>query len=195
LNGHVLYGAIGVWKSLVNGGEVYVNKFMEAGGLKACVTLCKKEVLEGGERIHYESARIVAILAENPAHRVIIITQEGIFCLLKLIQSNYPLLQFEGAKALRKLCELSEHHATIIQQGVLEPIIQIATNETQTDPSPVIPALFILDKLMENTEARNILLQEDNFNKLKKAATLASQKSDASILPKIIENLSIGNTR
>jgi len=194
LNGHVLYGAIGVWKSLVNGGDIYANKFMEAGGLKACLTLCKKEVLEGGERIHYESARIVALLAEKPDHLVALITQEGIFCLLKLIQSSYPLLQFEGAKALLKLCELSEHHTTIIQQGLLEPLIQIATNENapQIDTNPVVPALLILDRLMENAEARAILQLEDNFNKLKKAAAAAGQKSQTeSLLPKIVEGLSI----
>ena len=62
-NAHVLFNAVLLMKILAVGGENFMEKIIQAETLQAVEKLLDRKLEEGQERIHYEAARFLVLIA------------------------------------------------------------------------------------------------------------------------------------
>jgi len=100
LNQVVVYQAIGLLKNLINGGEEYINSFVELGGIKNMVDLTS---FDETEHIKFESSRVVVLLFKTASVQQALLDAGGLHALKNLLASKFDLLHVEALAAAEAL--------------------------------------------------------------------------------------------
>lgn len=84
-NAHVLFNSVLLMKILAAGGESFIEKIVQSNTLDVINKLMERSLDEGQERIHFEAARLLVIIANSSGNYFILF-----YCLL--LRNSFLLL-------------------------------------------------------------------------------------------------------
>eukprot|EP01121_Diplochlamys_sp_Union-15-3_P010442 TRINITY_DN2931_c0_g1_i1.p1 TRINITY_DN2931_c0_g1~~TRINITY_DN2931_c0_g1_i1.p1 ORF type:complete len:654 (-),score=120.24 TRINITY_DN2931_c0_g1_i1:85-2013(-) len=155
-NGPTIFNAVAIIKSLLSGGDVYVQHLVDLGGLEPIIQMVNNE----HDHVIYESSRVVAIIASRKAYRSRIIEKGGCASLVKLISSKFPILHKEGVTAIYDLIttEVDKREIILHTPDLLLHLVKRASDLSSEDHKVQEIALEILVLLVKDENVMGIVI-------------------------------------
>eukprot|EP00012_Vannella_robusta_P008886 CAMPEP_0206198296 /NCGR_PEP_ID=MMETSP0166-20121206/9556_1 /ASSEMBLY_ACC=CAM_ASM_000260 /TAXON_ID=95228 /ORGANISM="Vannella robusta, Strain DIVA3 518/3/11/1/6" /LENGTH=460 /DNA_ID=CAMNT_0053616129 /DNA_START=83 /DNA_END=1462 /DNA_ORIENTATION=- len=145
-NAHVLFNAVLLMKILAVGGENFMEKIIQAETLQAVEKLLDRKLEEGQERIHYEAARFLVLIANvNQENLHLVVNHGALNAFAQLLSTNFPLLHAEAVGVIEKLAQEEQFHERIYESGIVDHLLRLLPVSTEEDlQKSIISALQAL---------------------------------------------------
>lgn len=149
----IQYEAIGILKCLLSG-EVpkdHITTFMHLGGIQLLVGIAISQTdnsetnQKTDPRVRYEASRLICRLSEHEV-ALDVISSDAVTVFKLLLNSNFALLQCEGAQALLRLTSRGEHTQAICQ--ALPELVNLLHSPFSSDPNSKLAYIFVLQSLV-----------------------------------------------
>jgi len=173
-NGPTIYSSIGIIKSLLSGGDEFLDSLVESGGLEP---LIKMGTENEHDHVLYESARIIAILASNKSLRPLILAKGGCVPLVKLISSKFSILWKESIIAISELAEKADQRSIIaLTPDLLKHLVNLGLGNELKIQELALQTLTILAEDKDSIEEVRKFLNKraGDFKQLQTGAATSS---------------------
>eukprot|EP01103_Thecamoeba_quadrilineata_P012615 TRINITY_DN3298_c0_g1_i1.p1 TRINITY_DN3298_c0_g1~~TRINITY_DN3298_c0_g1_i1.p1 ORF type:complete len:423 (+),score=106.66 TRINITY_DN3298_c0_g1_i1:537-1805(+) len=161
-NAHVLFAVIGILRHFLVLGDSICQDFIQRKGLTNILPFATELNLEEHKRIVYETARVLAalIISLNDPEPVLK-EKEVLKPIVQLVQSDYEVLQLEGARALSRIADFEEHRNELAEiEGVAEAVAKLVASKNEGVSSG---SLDSIEKLVLNERLKQSFKGVENL--------------------------------